>query len=97
MKNIIAFILFIGSFALFAPSVLAQDYQMAQLSQEPVTVTMHPTPSLPREKGDTSFTDYQGSSIPISLYVLNGPSVSPNHKSCSNRCFCEWTTFQVFL
>lgn len=77
MKNIIALILFIGSFGLFTSSVLAQDYQMAQLSQEPVNVTMHPMPSLPREKKDTSFTDYQGSSIPISLYVLNGPQFHP--------------------
>ncbi len=82
MKNIIT--LFISLAVLFSSSLMAQDndstqtesadkiYTFERLSQESVQVISSPLPSIPKEVGDTSFTIYEGASVPLKYFFVHG-------------------------
>jgi hypothetical protein len=47
-------------------------YTFAKLSQEGINVVATPMPSMPRESGDTSFTVWEGSTVPLVHYFVHG-------------------------
>lgn len=51
---------------------VGETYSLAKLSQEPVKITRSPLPDIPKEIGDTTFTIYKNSSVPIKTYFVHG-------------------------
>ncbi len=54
------------------PVSVGEVYSLKKLSQEGVRITNNPMPYLPKEVEDTTFTIYQGSSVDIKTYFVNG-------------------------
>lgn len=70
---ILSFLFLSIVFSVQAQEVSVGDtYTLSKLSQEPVKITRSPLPDLPKEIGDTTFTIYKNSSVPIKTYFVHG-------------------------
>lgn len=74
MKRFLSLVLLVlWSSISYAQKVAAgETYTIKKLSQEGVSITKRPVPYLPKEAGDTSFTIYQGGSVELKTYFING-------------------------
>ena len=67
-------ILLFSVLSVFSLTSFAQKgaYTFEKLAQEPITVSARPLPQLGKEAGDTTFTPYEGGSVSIKHYFING-------------------------
>ncbi|MEN7549164.1 hypothetical protein AAG747_14670 [Rapidithrix thailandica] len=74
MKRIISVVIFflISFYAAGQQPEINSTYTLDMLSQEPVSLISRPAPSAPKEAGDTTFTIYEGSSVALKTYFVNG-------------------------
>ena len=74
MQTLLRGVAVVGCLLFVAVGLYAQDYQydIGKLAHEPIEVLSAPKPAAPYEKGDTSFTLYQNSSVSLRTYFVNG-------------------------
>jgi hypothetical protein len=71
-------------------------YQFSTLTQEPISVTAAPIPSMPRESGDTSFTIYEGGSVQIEHFFVNGEQYDNIFNPYPTGVVLNGTPYDVF-